>query len=121
MLLFLNSVIQKQSGNEEKALAHLDEILPKAKDLTAWKVFRGIFPYFLLVISISNYPSHIAQLLLDLKKRDLASAAYLELIDINPDNIEYLQGLVKAKQGAGDENYTELVQIFRYYLKMSSF
>jgi hypothetical protein len=41
LLLFLNSVIQRQTGNGEKALAHLDEILPKIKDLTAWKVYRG--------------------------------------------------------------------------------
>ncbi len=42
LLLFLGTVIQKQEGQEERALAHLETIIPKVKDMTGWRFLKGL-------------------------------------------------------------------------------
>lgn len=59
----------------------------------------------------------VAELLVKIGKFELAEAEYLLLIEHNPDNIDYLRGLAKAKQLDGYENSPEkskeLVKVYR--------
>ncbi|KAL2215787.1 NMDA receptor-regulated protein 1-domain-containing protein [Thermoascus aurantiacus ATCC 26904] len=76
-ILYKNSIIA-ESGNIEKALEHLEAVGKRCTDLLAVMEMR-------------------ADYLLRLDRKAEAEAAYAALLDRNPENSNYYDGLIKAK------------------------
>ena len=87
--LYRNFLIESQNAFD-RCLENLDAIKPICKDKTGWMEAK-------------------ARVLLKCGKLSDAELMYLELIDINPDNDAYLNGLENSKKGTDKE----LVQVFK--------
>ncbi|KAI8816496.1 NMDA receptor-regulated protein 1-domain-containing protein, partial [Fimicolochytrium jonesii] len=78
MLMYKNFIIE-ESGDNDKALAHLAEIRSKVVDKRGWKEAK-------------------ARLLLKSGKLPQAEVEYRQLLDLNADCHAYLDGLLEARQ-----------------------
>ncbi|KAI8996075.1 NMDA receptor-regulated protein 1-domain-containing protein, partial [Gaertneriomyces semiglobifer] len=91
--LYENMIIE-ESGELDKALDHLAEIRTKVIDHLSWKEAK-------------------ARILLKAGKNAEAEVEYRQLLDLNPDSKQYLEGLVQARGLAGDLDNAKREMFFR--------
>ncbi|GAE00264.1 acetyltransferase catalytic subunit (NAT1), putative, partial [Paecilomyces variotii No. 5] len=90
-VLYKNMIIA-ESGNLEKALEHLDAVGKRCSDVLAVMEMR-------------------ADYLLRLDRKEEAEAAYTALLDRNPENANYYEGLIKAK-GIPETDHSALKAVY---------
>ncbi|OXV06757.1 hypothetical protein Egran_05472 [Elaphomyces granulatus] len=90
-VLYKNTIIA-ESGNAEKALEHLEVVGKRSTDILAVMEMR-------------------ADYLLRLDRRTEAEAAYIALLDRNPENSSYYDGLIKAK-GILERDHKALKKVY---------
>src|SRR5436190_7277966 len=95
-VLYKNSIVA-ESGNLEKALDHLDAVGPNCFDILAVMEMR-------------------ADYLLRLDRKSEAEAAYVALLERNPENSNYYDGLIKAK-GVEESDHRALKVIYDQWVE----
>ncbi|KNC98047.1 peptide alpha-N-acetyltransferase complex A subunit NAT1 [Spizellomyces punctatus DAOM BR117] len=96
MLMYKNMIIE-ESGDNLKALEHLEDIRTRVVDKRSWRESK-------------------ARVLLKANKLTEAEVEYRQLLDQNPDCHAYLEGLLRARSligGSADLDVTQMEKLFR--------
>ncbi|KAJ3191514.1 N-alpha-acetyltransferase 16, NatA auxiliary subunit [Irineochytrium annulatum] len=109
--LYKNTVME-ESGDLAKAIEHLNEIEGKVVDKKSWKEAKGMV--WLIECLLPT-----ARLLQKQGETKLAESMFKVLLRQNPDNVDYINAILKCKGLDGELDDAKTTQLFEFFEDLS--